>query len=235
VICSSAHLLLPPITIQSMLSFSIPSLLSPLLFLFLVLSVYSTPHFFYKYKGDNRSKLSQTTIGQFNLLWDQNEPYLHLSHQLNPNKTIFQTLPSWPFITVGYATDSVPPIVDGNYKVDEWTLFETPYQSIQKITPISTHSLTIIGDLWGLVTHATYSMNMYIPKDSTGKYLESQIEFNITVKSAQGSFNRVFLNYWCDPKETFHGFGVQVSQHVCNNCDFLSTIHVSYNSIHIGI
>lgn len=61
--------------------------------------------------------LSSTKIGKFQLFWDALDPYFYVTHSDEPDKILFQTLPSQSFITVGYATDANPPIVDGNFKV----------------------------------------------------------------------------------------------------------------------
>lgn len=175
-----------------------------------------------------QDRLSEAKVGKFRIQWDQTEPYLLIHHSENPNHILFQTSPSWPFITIGYATDSKPPIVDGNFKVDEWTLFETPYQSIKKVL-IHENEIVISGDLWGMVTLAHYSLRFYIPStniECAEKYprskeaqdcqlLDNQLAFNLTVDVQQGTVNRVFLNYNCDAKEKFFGFGVQV----CNGFD----------------
>lgn len=156
------------------------------------------------------NKLSQAVVGRFLVQWDQIDPYLLITHKDDPEKIVFQTSSSWPFITIGYATDANPPIVDGNYKVNEWTLYETPYQSIKKVT-VSDHEMTIAGDVWGMVTLAAYDLRFYVPRNEAGDYLHNQLAFNLTVHTPQqGTFNRVFLNYWCDQQEHFYGFGVQV-------------------------
>ena len=142
------------------------------------------------------NKLSKLQVGSFNIYWDSNDPYLLIKHLSNSDKVLFETSPSWPFITVGYATSHSKPIVDGNYKADEWTLFETPYQNIKNVIIDSNKSFTISGELWGLVTLVTYELTFYIPSDLiTGQLLSSQLAFKITTKSQQGTFNRVFLNY----------------------------------------
>jgi hypothetical protein len=154
--------------------------------------------------------LTTTSIGSFNIAWDQFDPYLSITHESNPNKILFQTLRSWPFITVGFATDSNPPIVDGNFKENEWTLFETPYQNIKNVQFYEEEFL-ISGEVWGLVTKATYDLKFFIPLDNDNKYkLDSQLSFELNVHSIYGTFNRVFLNYYCDAKENFYGFGTQV-------------------------
>jgi hypothetical protein len=61
-------------------------------------------------------ELSVTQIGNFRISWDTSDPYLQIHHASDRSKVLFQTLRSWPFITVGFATDTKPPIVDGNYK-----------------------------------------------------------------------------------------------------------------------
>lgn len=73
-----------------------------------------------RYHGDEGSvkhRLSSTDVGKFRVFWDTSDPYFFVIHSDEPEKILFQTLPSQSFVTVGYATDSNPPIVDGNYKV----------------------------------------------------------------------------------------------------------------------
>lgn len=68
-------------------------------------------------EGAVKSRLSSTEFGMFQVFWDTSDPYFYVVHSAEPEKILFQTLPSQSFVTVGYATDSNPPIVDGNYKV----------------------------------------------------------------------------------------------------------------------
>ncbi|KAJ1435627.1 glycosyl hydrolases family 31-domain-containing protein [Ochromonadaceae sp. CCMP2298] len=154
-------------------------------------------------------ELSVTQIGNFRISWDTGDPYLQIHHVSDRDKVLFQTLRSWPFITVGFATDTKPPIVDGNFKVSEWTLFETPYQSIKKVRMESNKEFIISGEVWGLVTLASYEMRFYVPSNEKGEPLPAQLAFEVHVTSQQGAFNRVFLNYWCDAEENFYGFGTQ--------------------------
>jgi alpha-glucosidase len=147
--------------------------------------------------------LSSLRLGAFIFYWDPANPFVQINHHLEPNRPLFRTLHSWPFITVGYATDSKPPIVDGNYKVNEWTLFETPYQNIKKVTYEEDGVIRMVGEAWGLVTIAEYEMTFKLSPDGT------QILFEITATAVQGTFNRLFLNYWCASDENMYGFGVQ--------------------------
>jgi hypothetical protein len=194
----------------------------------IVVALYSLSFFahssmyLHRYSGDEgRALLSHARIGLFDLHFDMADPYFYVTHADDTEKIIFQTIPSQSFITVGYATDSHPPIVDGNYKVNEWTLFETPYQSIRSLDVNST-AIVIHGECWGMVTKATYEMTFTIgttnaPCDNENncdhgipQELSNQLAFKVDVKTVQGSFNRVFLNYWSDAKEDFYGFGTQV-------------------------
>jgi len=170
-------------------------------------------------EGIVHNHLSSTKFGKFQLFWDSFDPYFFVIHIDEPHKILFQTLPSQSFITVGYATDSNPPIVDGNFKANEWVLFETGYQSIDKVE-IENDCFVIHGEVWGLVTRASFVMRFSIGKEeilpsssssssSSFKELSSQLAFEVNVTPIQGTFNRVFLNYWSDSKENFYGFGSQ--------------------------
>ena len=164
----------------------------------------------YLHNDELRLRLSSAKLGQFNLFWDAQDPYLFISHEREPEKILFQTISHQSFLSVGYATDSQSPIVDGNYKVNEWTLFETPYQNIKKVE-VHEGELVISGELWGMVTRATYEMKFKVamgpePERTT---LSNQLSFEVNVVPVLGTFNRLFLNYWCDAKEKFFGFGSQ--------------------------
>ena len=166
----------------------------------------SIAYFFDPY--ENGKELSTVSLGsKFIFSWDSVDPYIQIHHVDEPNRVLFRTLPSWPFVTVGFSTDSNPPIVDGNLKVNEWTLFETPYQNIKRVTVVE-NEVTVHGTAWGLVTIAEYEMKFtYSPQSA-------HISFNLTATPVQGTFNRLFLNYWCDTSENFYGFGVQVVNQV---------------------
>ena len=179
---------------------------------------------FHRYHGEEgKTRLSSAKLGAFQIYWDTEDPYVYVIHTDDKEKVLFQTIPSTSFITVGFATDSHPPIVDGNYKVNEWTLFETPYQSIRKVD-IRSYEVILSGELWGLVTKASYTLRFYFERNNlngeineendniknNGDEILNQIGFDIKVRPLIGNFNRVFLNYWCDTKEKFYGFGSQV-------------------------
>ena len=68
-------------------------------------------------EGSVKDSLSSTKFGKFQVFWDASDPYFYVIHTSEPDKILFQTLPSQSFLTVGYAKDSNPPIVDGNFKV----------------------------------------------------------------------------------------------------------------------
>lgn len=184
-------------------------------------------------EGAEKHRLSSTKCGNFQVFWDSSDPYFYVIHSAEPEKILFQTLPSQSFVTVGYATDSNPPIVDGNFKVirldspnllyfvlrtkchnyyqaNEWVLFETGYQSIEKVV-VEENGFSLHGEVWGLVTKGSYVMRFSVAlEEGSTKELSSQLAFEVNVTPIQGTFNRVFLNYWSDSAEKFYGFGSQV-------------------------
>lgn len=85
------------------------------------------------YLRQSAAELSSLQIGAFNIQWDQEKPYLLVtSVSANPAdepKVLFRTLPNWPFLTVGFASSSSAPIESGNFKINEWVLYETPYRT----------------------------------------------------------------------------------------------------------
>lgn len=73
------------------------------------------------------------------------------------------------------------------------------------------NGFSLHGEVWGLVTKASYVMTFSVALEiGSTKELSSQLAFEINVIPVQGTFNRVFLNYWSDSNEKFYGFGSQV-------------------------
>lgn len=150
------------------------------------------------------AELSFATLGRFNIMWDQEEPMLQVSNH-EDDRILFRTLQNWPFLTVGFASSSSEPIESGNYKINEWILYETPYQSIKSVV-ILPDSITMRGEMWGLVTVVHYNFTLSIKPETP-----SLLAFNVTTATSIGTFNRIFLNYWCDSDEKIFGLGVQYS------------------------
>jgi hypothetical protein len=166
------------------------------------------------------TKLQHIQLGKFHISINTFEPFIQIvvNTEDNIDRVVFKSLVHWPFLTVGYSTESNHPIVDGNYNVDEWTLFETPYQSISSVSyDADIRQLVISGDMWGSVTKASYDLTFYIPEQSSSpsssviQFEENQLAFKVKASSVSGRFNRIFLNYWCDDQESFYGFGAQVA------------------------
>jgi hypothetical protein len=98
------------------------------------------------------AELSSMRLGTFSVIWDQEEPYILITapfahddrHTHNTEagkdsdaseeKVLFRTLPSFPFLTVGFASASSAPIESGNYRINEWVLYETPYRKYWRYT-----------------------------------------------------------------------------------------------------
>ena len=96
------------------------------------------------------------------------------------------------------------------FQANEWVLFETGYQSIDRVT-VEKNGFALHGEVWGLVTRASYVMRFSVAQvDGSAEELPSQLAFELNVTPVQGTFNRVFLNYWSDSNEKFYGFGSQV-------------------------
>lgn len=179
--------------------------------LLLLLSICASAGYLFNRYEDKQEKLSTARVGKFVITWDSADPFLLITHSDEPDRVLFQTLPGWPFLTIGYATDTNPPIVDGNFKVNEWLLYETPHQNIRRVSFVSDTEFVFIGEVWGLVTFATYEVKFHLPTGFDGSTLQNQLAFEANVQAHVGTFNRIFLNYWCDSKESFHGFGAQVN------------------------
>ena len=182
--------------------------------LFLLCSKYiAVKSYFYE-----TTKLSSAHLGKFIIKWNLENPFIQIVHSSFPSEIVFQSLPNWPFLSVGYATETRIPLVEGNSRINmdghEWTLYETPYQNIKTVSVPSDREIVFSGDVWGAVTIGAYELRFFTPMDANGKYLESQISFDVHFSAEQASFNRVFFNYWCNPGENFFGFGTQV----CKDC-----------------
>ena len=50
---------------------------------------------------EGRSRLSTVSLGAFHLFWDAEQPFLYVTNDLEPEKIVWQTIPSQSFITVG--------------------------------------------------------------------------------------------------------------------------------------
>ena len=167
--------------------------------------------------GSAAADLSFARLGPFGISWDAEEPFVAVTSP--EGRLLFRTLRHWPFLTVGYAACSRPPIESGNFKVNEWVLYETPYRafipslSLVMIDLESIRSVTILedsmifrGELWGLVTLVRYSLVFSLDRDRP-----QLLRFLVDTEPVIGSFNRIFLNYWCETEELFFGLGVQYS------------------------
>lgn len=154
----------------------------------------------YLLSDDVDSKYHSERIGKYQIQWNSGQPHLEIhsidcrtpskdkTNEKCRKKLLFRTLEHWPFLTVGYAASfrHGGPIVDGNYKPDEWTLFETPYQSIissDRLYDSILHeeSLILGGEVWGLVTRASYEIIFSLPRDEA-KILPNQLQIHIKVR-----------------------------------------------------
>jgi hypothetical protein len=66
---------------------------------------------------EGTSRLSSAVVGRFRIQWDALDPFILITHTSDADKVLFRTTPSVAFLSVGFATDTNPPIVDGNFKV----------------------------------------------------------------------------------------------------------------------
>lgn len=150
----------------------------------------------------NRLELSEAALGPFLLQWDHAQPFLQVSSRAS-GRVLWKTIRHWPFVSVGYASENSEPIIDGNYNVQEYTWYETPQQTINSVK-VSDMAITFSGEVYGLITQAKYELVFRVLSDQ-------QLGFSLNATAVRGAFNRLFLNYWCDAAETFHGFGTQFS------------------------
>lgn len=85
---------------------------------------------------------------------------------------------------------------------------------------VEKNGFSLHGEVWGLVTKATYVMKFSVALETeSSEELSSQLAFEVNVTPIQGTFNRVFLNYWSDSAEKFYGFGSQVTFSLSSNAN----------------
>lgn len=102
-----------------------------------------------------------------------------ITHRKDPDHILFETEPFTSFISLGYSASPKDPIVDGNYKIDEYLLYRTPYQDItstnivndtcdpassQQSEDCNDHQFVVTGSIWGRAIRASYIMSFYIPR-----------------------------------------------------------------------
>jgi len=114
-----------------------------------------------------------------------------------------------PFLKAGNALVPQAPIVDGNFQMVEDILFTTTRQTVTSVEYVEDQSLVLRGQLSGRsvgvldAAKAGYSFTL-APSPLSANHLN----FHASLEDGDGQdLNRLFLSYWADAEETFHGFG----------------------------
>ena len=160
------------------------------------------------------SVLGETfTIGQFSV--DRIGNHIRVNHVSDFTKIVWQTSDEVsPFLKAGYAVVQKPPILDGNFQMEEEITYTTTWQSIETANiDVNETSLVIAGTIGcdTMDTIFSYTFRMSI-SDVSPQYLI----FDAHLSSPTTAVNRLFLSYWSDGVETFHGFGESFTDFTMN-------------------
>ncbi|CAM9105451.1 unnamed protein product, partial [Ectocarpus fasciculatus] len=115
-----------------------------------------------------------------------------------------------PFLALGNASVPRPPILDGNFQMNETLSSRTTAQRIDVVRYDSTTQvLSIEGRLQGAMGSVPYSLRFSPSALSTGQlHFEAAAEWPSGESDGDIALNRrLFLTYWADEQESFHGFG----------------------------
>jgi hypothetical protein len=135
-------------------------------------------------------------------------------------KIVFQTMSS-NFLRFGNSSVKNPPIVNGNYQLEEEILWISTLQTIEKVEMVTTQQdlvdettevkedqemLQITGKLFlDDLLEVEYLLSFTLSTEST-----NQLSFLAKLTSPttlSSDFNRLYLSYQTNSEETFHGFG----------------------------
>lgn len=143
-------------------------------------------------------------IGNFQVV--QDDLHLFVGNKADEDKIVWQSVDGSPFISVGHGLTSQPPILNGNYQMEETIDMKTSKQTIDKVS-CSNGVMTIGGTISN--EDANFSAN-YVFTLSLSPLSTNQLQFTVTVdgdENLENDANRLFMTYWSDPLESFHGFG----------------------------
>jgi hypothetical protein len=147
-------------------------------------------------------------------------PGIEVSVLFEPANIVWKTLSGEPFIRAAYAEISQPPILNGNYQVEE-EIHPLSYTEALTITPTSVsksdEQLSFQGKLNRLGVDNDYdyyfSFSLVLDQNNNADYYSVSstkyaLKFDMNVTSDdKNPINRVFLTYWCEDNENFFGFG----------------------------
>lgn len=135
----------------------------------------------------------------------QKGTFVQVSHVTDPNRIVWQTIDDKsPFVRVGNASVPKPPILDGNFQMEEEIVFKSTWQTVQSVEMDSSKSTLTISGAIGRDNDVSFDYNFKLTTSSiSSKYLH----FDVELTKSTSVLNRLFLSYWSDGKESFHGFG----------------------------
>ena len=142
-------------------------------------------------------------VGVFTVTIEDSD--FHICSSSDERHIVFQTSPSSPFLSIGNATVTQPPIRDGNYQLEESVQRQTSAISIENVNVKSELNIEMSGQLFNVenIAMATYTFNVSV-QDMSSK----QLLFDARVSSMTNhTIDRLFFSYWCDANEAFFGFG----------------------------
>lgn len=141
-------------------------------------------------------------------------PLITISYKAS-GKVIWETAPSLPFLQYATAVLLQPPILNGNYQVNEDVTIKSEYVSIDTKS-LDFDKLTICGKFFdsskNIVNNCGYCMYFnQVPAD--GFVSNPSIFFNVTTTSScyPSDDPRLFLQYASVEDENFYGFGESFS------------------------
>jgi alpha-glucosidase (family GH31 glycosyl hydrolase) len=142
----------------------------------------------------------------------------------NHQKILFQTITT-TFLRFGNSSVKNPPIVNGNYQLEEEILWISTLQTIDKVELIKTQrqqqqtvrvhdeeqeTLEITGKLFlDDLLEVEYLLSFTLSTESINQlsFVAKLDPSSASTGAGVGDFNRLYLSYQTNSEETFHGFG----------------------------
>ncbi len=147
-------------------------------------------------------------VGQFLLTIspDSDFPQLKVTHASEPQRIIWQSAPSSPFLIGGYAET----VIEENdtpasgFTINDKNLVRYETQTVLTVRMIS-GALELSGTLEGMGVAVGYRMTW----SAVGP---NQLRFSVDLPGPNADrINRIFLHYASSPEEHFYGFGQQMT------------------------
>lgn len=130
------------------------------------------------------------------------------------NLFVWSTSPQLPFLRLGNASIPRPPILDGNYQLEEYVIYVSDEATIDSVVVDKPGlSVDVSGRLLdSSAPERTKNVATYKLTFSVADTHAKQIKFDIAIKPNEVYKNaRVVLTYVCENDENFYGFGESFS------------------------